>query len=122
MLVLLKVVAVAGALCSLSLPVSENPIHDAAAANARDVNGWTPLMAAAQRGEPDVVRELLATGADPHAVAPGGVTALLAALEGGNREVVLTLLDEERYRDASTRADLPAAHLAAVAADPRARR
>jgi ankyrin repeat protein len=52
-------------------------------------------MAAAARGQPDVVRELLAMGADPNARNHEEWTALLAAVENGNEEVVLALVQAE---------------------------
>jgi uncharacterized protein len=64
-------------------------------------DGWTPLMAAATRGQPDVVRELLAMGADPDARNDVAWTALLSAVENGNQEVVHALIEAEADINAS---------------------
>jgi hypothetical protein len=50
----------------------------------RDSNGLTPLMVAASIGDSEMVRLLLQNGADAALQAPGGMTALDFALEGGN--------------------------------------
>ena len=106
-------------------------------------------MAAASRGQPDVVRELLAGGADPDARNHEAWTALLAAVENGNEEVVQALLESDADLNAvpwdgvtplmraaahghlwmvetlkergraSTLADLPDANLAAVVGQSR---
>lgn len=53
-----------------------------------------PLLAAAHSGHPEVVRLLLAAGADPDpADGRHGDTALMRAANGGHDEVVLMLLD-----------------------------
>ncbi len=45
--------------------------------------GWTPLIYAATGGHDDVVRYLLAEGADIDAVSPNGTTALMMAAREG---------------------------------------
>lgn len=54
--------------------------------------GYTPLMAAARNGHTEVVRWLLARGADPNAVNYGGVDVYWQATEGGHRDVQELLL------------------------------
>jgi len=52
-------------------------------------------MAAASRGQPDFLRELLAVGADPNARNRDAWTALLAAVEVGNEEAVHALVESD---------------------------
>src|SRR4051812_19786665 len=62
--------------------------------NARGPDGLTPLMVAAGRANPALVRTLLARGADALAVEPGaGNSVLHVACQGGSAEVVRLLLD-----------------------------
>lgn len=64
-----------------------------AKADARSASGHTALIIACrEHGAADVVRELLAQGADVHAAIPAGVNALMAAVETGDEEVVRLLL------------------------------
>lgn len=64
------------------------------AANAPDENGVTPLIAAAFKGDADMVRTLLEHGADPNLKDTKlGVTALLPAALQGQAEIVSLLLD-----------------------------
>ena len=59
--------------------------------NARDKDGKTTLMAVAAKGDLETVRFLLDSGADVHAEAANGNTALQLAEEGGqqgNRQAV----------------------------------
>lgn len=75
-----------GSLFDLTLGLEEMAIRGQAAkdVDARDEDGWTPLMRAVRNDMPDLARTLLAAGADPEAVDPSGRTALiLAAEEGG---------------------------------------
>jgi ankyrin repeat protein len=55
--------------------------------------GWPDLVVAASRREPARLRDLLAGGADPNASAPGGQTALLAAVGAGSVQAAALLLD-----------------------------
>jgi hypothetical protein len=55
--------------------------------------GSTLLFLAAQFGRADFVQELLASGADPKFVAPGGDTSLMMAAWGCKLEVAEALLD-----------------------------
>jgi ankyrin repeat protein len=50
--------------------------------NARGNGGYTPLIMAAGYGYSDIVRLLLAKGADPRLTTPSGLNALTAALTG----------------------------------------
>ena len=63
----------------------------ARAARARGTAGATPLMAAALYGDADLVRRLLAAGADPNAVNSAGATALMWAAP--RVAIMQTLLD-----------------------------
>jgi ankyrin repeat protein len=55
--------------------------------NAQDLHGWTPLMGAAWYGGVDVVRFLIAHGADPSAVDDRGRTALSIAVQNNKSEI-----------------------------------
>jgi threonine aldolase len=59
--------------------------------NATQHGGWTPLMAAAQQGDADLVVRLLALGADPTAESEDGSTALSLAEKGGHAEAARLL-------------------------------
>jgi ankyrin repeat protein len=70
-----------------------------ASANARDPRGWTPLLWAvfARDGEKaprydETVATLLDSGADPNAIGMAGETALLLAVERGNRQAVARIV------------------------------
>jgi ankyrin repeat protein len=60
-----------------------------------DKNGFTPLMAAAKHANLDTFRELLARSTSLHAEArcKDGSDLLGAALDGGNREIVGTVIE-----------------------------
>jgi ankyrin repeat protein len=62
--------------------------------NSRDRDGLTPLMFAAGQGRLDLVKVLLAHGADVEAKAAGGLTAWQLATE----EEVIAALREARGR------------------------
>jgi ankyrin repeat protein len=55
--------------------------------------GYTALAEAAWHGADEIVRELLAHGADVNAKLDSGSTALMMAAQHGNRKVVQILLD-----------------------------
>ena len=63
----------------------------------------TPLMEAASAGHTDIVRLLIAHGADVNAQSSSGNTPLMYACAGGHEEVVRVLLEaganvEERFK------------------------
>lgn len=58
-------------------------------------SGWTPLHYAAFMGHAEMIRFLLASGADKDAVAPNGYTALMLAARGGHLEAARVLLQED---------------------------
>jgi ankyrin repeat protein len=60
--------------------------------NLAAVNGITPLMAAAYGGHNDMVKRLLANGANPAPADRLGKTAMVYAAGEGRTDVVLTLL------------------------------
>ena len=53
--------------------------------NGKGEAGWTPIMYAALYGDADVVRVLLAQGANPNAQNDGGGTALMYAVEDAEK-------------------------------------
>ena len=59
----------------------------------RAEGGFTPLLYAILAGDPQIVRVLLAAGADVDDAAPDGVTALMLALIKRHEEIALLLLD-----------------------------
>jgi hypothetical protein len=59
---------------------------------ACDSMGHTPLLHAARHSPVDVLRHLIAAGADPHATAPGGVGALDLARYNPDQARILALL------------------------------
>src|SRR5262245_37142440 len=60
-----------------------------------DKNGFTPLMAAAMHGNLEIFRELLALSTNLHMEAPSkdGSDLLGTALDGGNREIVRSVVE-----------------------------
>ena len=58
---------------------------------ARGKDGGTALFIASQLGHIDVVRSLLAAGADPRLTTHDGVTALVAANHGKHTQIVVLL-------------------------------
>ena len=61
--------------------------------NARSKNGSTPLMAAVQTGQSEVVHLLLSKGADAKAKAANGGTALSISLKRGDTSISQALKD-----------------------------
>lgn len=60
--------------------------------NSRHPDGeWTPLMMASFHGHSDIVRELLARGADVTITDDDGITALFAAVNRGHLDIVKQL-------------------------------
>jgi hypothetical protein len=60
--------------------------------STKDKDGLTPLMYAAMSGHTDIVRILLAEGADVNERSKNGKTALLLAVMGGHNDTVKMLL------------------------------
>jgi len=54
--------------------------------------GWTPVMVAAEKGDPAALRNGLAAGFDVNAADPHGTTALMAAARAGHVPAIETLL------------------------------
>ena len=54
--------------------------------------GWPDVVVAASRRDPARLHDLLSLGADPNATAPGGQTALLAAVGAGSLQAAALLL------------------------------
>lgn len=76
-------------------------------------SGWTPLYSSSGWGHVDVVKTLIAHGADVNAVSLHGNTALHAAATEGNVEIVTLLLDHGASIDAGTDDGTTALHRAA---------
>lgn len=68
----------------LRLAASLENLRRGGGINARDPQGYTALMLAAQAGEYDVAELLLAHKANPHLLAPGKVPLAMLAAQGGN--------------------------------------
>ena len=71
-------------------------------------SGWAPIHYAAFEDRAEIIRYLLAKGADRDAVAPNGYTALMLAARGGHLEAARALL----YADAEVNARGPAGETA----------
>jgi uncharacterized protein len=63
-------------------------LANGAYADSRDVYGWTLLMHAVHRGDPVTARLLLDAGADPHAAADSGHSAVDLATALGDRHML----------------------------------
>jgi ankyrin repeat protein len=61
--------------------------------NTPNTAGYTGLMAASERGRPDIVKLLLDHKADPNAAGRDGGTALMLAAENNQPEIVKQLID-----------------------------
>jgi ankyrin repeat protein len=70
--------------------------------NAQGYGGWTPLLAASNRGHVQVVKELLEHGADIEAYDNDGWTALHFACGNGHAAVVIELLSPNDRNGATT--------------------
>lgn len=86
-----------------------------ASVQARDAQGWTPLMRAAFKGRTDAVRDLVGRGADVDAADAEGYTALHCAAEAGRADVVDILLKNGASAKATTTKGRTAAEVAAAA-------
>lgn len=58
-------------------------------------SGWAPIHYAAFEDRPEIIRYLIAKGADKDAVAPNGYTALMLTARGGHLEAARALLYED---------------------------
>src|SRR5207302_11012542 len=69
-------------------------VNAGAAVDLADKNGFTPLMAAAMRGDTEIFRLLLARSTNFHPEKPcaDGQDLLAFALDGGNPEIITTVL------------------------------
>ncbi|XP_008821345.1 ankyrin repeat domain-containing protein 49 [Nannospalax galili] len=81
--------------------------------NTRDEDEYTPLHRAAYNGHLDIVRELVAQGADVHAVTVDGWTPLHSACKWNNTRVASFLLQHDSDINAQTKGLLTPLHLAA---------
>src|SRR5258707_10624501 len=89
---LITVIAI-GALCTcLSVARSQGARPLPRHVNQADQDGYTPLMRAAQRGQVNVVRALLKSGAAADARHPNGPTALMVAAQKGHVALAKVLL------------------------------
>ena len=80
-----------------------------------DESGWTPLVFASHAGRVNVVRFLLEHGANVHAVATDGRTALMVACQSGiGLEIVRQLLAAGSDLEARDRTQATALHKAAI--------
>ncbi|CAO2636098.1 Ankyrin repeat domain-containing protein 49 [Lemmus lemmus] len=87
--------------------------------NTRDEDEYTPLHRAAYSGHLDIVRELVAQGADVHAVTVDGWTPLHSACKWNNTRVASFLLQHDADINAQTKGLLTPLHLAAGNRDSR---
>ena len=81
--------------------------------NTRDEDEYTPLHRAAYSGHLDIVRELVAQGADVHAVTVDGWTPLHSACKWNNTRVASFLLQHDADINDQTKGLLTPLHLAA---------
>lgn len=75
-----------------TLPNIKKAIQKGVPVSEGTITGWTPLMAAAQRGDPEIVRELLARGADPDQPMINGWTPVAEALMWENYGIAALLV------------------------------
>ena len=68
-------------------------VRNGAAINSLTSDGWTPLMTAAFKGNPELVRYLLDEGADSSLKNQEGKTALDIAGSANNTEIINMLKD-----------------------------
>lgn len=77
--------------------------------------GWSPLHYAATGPEPDIVRLLLARGAEIDATAPNGITPLMMAAQYGSEDSVTLLLERGADPNRRSQRDMRAADFAKLA-------
>ena len=70
----------------------ERALRGGASADARNRLGETALLIALKKGDDAIARTMLAAGTDVNLAAVNGVTPLMAAAYGGQREMVEMLL------------------------------
>jgi tetratricopeptide (TPR) repeat protein len=100
----LKGVMVEAAPHASSLPVARALVKEKGVSiDIPDKEGSTPLLIAVNTNRTDVVRELLALGANPNVTDPAGWTPLISAADEGNGEIVKLLLDAGADRNARMR-------------------
>ena len=102
-----------------SSPPSLPPASQAASAaganiNAKDANGRTALIEAADKGDLNRVNSLIAAGADVNARESDGGNALISACAGGHHEVVQALLGNGADINASAKNNRAALHYASA--------
>ena len=78
------------------LKIARILIQYSADVNSPDIDGWTPLHAAANNGDVGIVPLLLGNGADLHATQREGFTALhfASTLRKGTFETIQLLLEQ----------------------------
>lgn len=77
------------------------------AVDQRVLGGYNPLIAAARAGQVELVRLLLAAGADPHALDAAGNNALTHAIDGSNDPQVISMLQASGCQQAPMRQAAP---------------
>lgn len=90
----LRVMPLHSAVASRHVAIAETLLAYDAEVNARQAGGFTPLHAAAQNGQLNMVRLLMQYGADPDLAADDGNTAADMATGAGHGEVAMLLRAE----------------------------
>ncbi len=81
--------------------------------NSKDESGITPLQTAAEYNNMDILKPLLALGADPNLADNTGKTPLHKAAKKGNKEILKELLDFKADLEAKDNSGFTALHFAA---------
>lgn len=90
-----KVIGLDTAVTRFYIPTGQAPTTNPRA-NDSDKEGNTALHLAAEKGYTEIVKKLLAEGADPDAKNAQGETPLLLATKGGHKEIVDLLLKAQK--------------------------